>query len=351
MERMIGRKFFLGIRYKDINNWCSVYISYSRRRVGVEQMKNGVLSYMEYPYTFTVGTPYLLAANVKSGRVQVSVNGIPQFTWSLPDWTTVGKIGLSTDFAFAHFDDLIISDAYFPNTSLFGLNSITAGNYHTCESFANNVVRCWGVNAFGQLGNGTLSNSSTPVAVSGVSNVLAITAGGSHTCALLLDQTVKCWGFNFYGQLGDGTTNNSSVPVAVVGLSNVVAVSAGGNHTCALLSDSTLKCWGNNVYGQLGNGSTTTSSRAVTVMGISNAGTITAGGFHACTRLWDSTLKCWGNNAFGELGNISTTSSSTPVVVQNGNSGNATATGAAVSAGGYHTCTLLGGWVYCWGAN
>jgi alpha-tubulin suppressor-like RCC1 family protein len=118
-----------------------------------------------------------------------------------------------------------------------------------------------------QLGDGTTTDRTTPVTVSGLSNAVAIAAGYEHTCTLLSDGTVKCWGYNGYGQLGDGTTTDRTTPVTVSGLSNALAIAADRWHTCALLSDGTVKCWGSNFHGQLGDeGTETNSYTPVTVL-------------------------------------------------------------------------------------
>ncbi|MFX8285805.1 hypothetical protein ABTL53_19895, partial [Acinetobacter baumannii] len=68
-------------------------------------------------------------------------------------------------------------------------------------------------NDFGQLGDGNLVSSTTPVPVTGLTDVEQISGGTFHSLALRSDGTVWAWGSNIYGQLGDGTFNDSSLPV------------------------------------------------------------------------------------------------------------------------------------------
>ena len=76
-------------------------------------------------------------------------------------------------------------------------------------------VKGWATGS-GQLGDGTNTDSSVPVTVTGLSGAVAIDAGASHSCAVLDDDSARCWGRNFDGQLGDGTTTDSSLPLPVV---------------------------------------------------------------------------------------------------------------------------------------
>src|SRR5256714_14535468 len=127
-------------------------------------------------------------------------------------------------------------------------------------------TRAWGYNAYGELGNGSTTKSTVPVAVSGLgSGVRSVSAGISHALALLNDGTVRAWGANEDGQLGIGNDSGpetcsfepcSTKPLSVSGLSGVTAVSGGGVHNLALRSDATVMAWGGNGTGELGNGTT-----------------------------------------------------------------------------------------------
>jgi alpha-tubulin suppressor-like RCC1 family protein len=246
------------------------------------------------------------------------------------------------------------------------LTQITAGYEHTCALDSTGTAYCWGLNAYGQLGDGSTTSSNVPVAVD-ISGVLAgqtltqITVGVVNTCALDSAGDAYCWGWNAFGQLGDGTTTSSSVPVAVQ-TSGVLAgkaltqITAGGYDACALDSAGDAYCWGWNTSGQLGDGNTTSSSVPVAVDagGVLAGKTltqITAGRDHTCAVTTADVAYCWGFNSVGQLGDGNTTDSSLPVAVDTGGALAGKAL-TEITVGSYDTCALdAAGASYCWGYN
>ncbi|HWX45481.1 MAG TPA: IPT/TIG domain-containing protein, partial [Solirubrobacteraceae bacterium] len=222
-----------------------------------------------------------------------------------------------------------------------GLSEVIAVAASYNSSFAllrNGTVMAWGLNEFGILGKGTTIESAnpTPAPVSGLSEVTAIAAGlGGSGTALLRNGTVMDWGYGGQGQLGDGTETSSDVPVVVSGLSGVAALPNGGE-SMALLSNGTVMDWGLGSNGRLGNGTEGGSSDVpVTVSGLTGAIAIAAGFEHRLALLGNGTVMAWGAGGSGQLGNGSETGSDVPVAVSG-------LTGAtAIAAGQYFSLATV----------
>lgn len=209
-----------------------------------------------------------------------------------------------------------------PVSGLSTVASISSGWDQTCAVLTSGAARCWGNNGEGELGNGTTTGSTTPVAVSGLSSAVAVISTGTwHTCAVLVSGAARCWGSNAAGNLGNGTTTTATTPVAVSGLSSgVTTISAGSSYaTCATLATGAVRCWGANGQGTLGNGTTTDAHLPVQVSGLtSGVASVSVGSWHSCGVTTTGGARCWGYNQFGGLGNGTTTRSLTPVTVIGG---------------------------------
>ncbi len=239
--------------------------------------------------------------------------------------------------------------------------AIAGGSAHTIaisDYTANMEVWAWGVNQYGQVGDGTTTIRKTPVQVSGLTDVGAIAGGGDygsisgHTIAVKNDGTVWAWGENRWGQLGDGTTINRPTPVQVSGLTNVLPVptfiAGGGDHSIALKNDGTVWAWGRGDYGQLGDGTWTSKATPVQVNGLTGVMAVAAGGggFHSIALRYDRTVWAWGRGGACELGDGICRNRNTPVQVSG-------LTNVIAIAGGYfHSIALKNdGTVWAWGYN
>jgi alpha-tubulin suppressor-like RCC1 family protein len=237
---------------------------------------------------------------------------------------------------------------------------VSSGGHHTCAVSPTGGLTCWGRNLNGELGDATNTNNGSPTQVSGLtSGIVQVTTGGNHTCALTSGGAVKCWGLNDYGQLGQGGGNRNT-PGDVTALpSGVIQIEAGELHTCALTAAGGVKCWGNNSLGQLGDTTNTFRSAPADVSGLtSGVKSIASGDSHTCAVLTDGTAKCWGLNEDGQLGNGVNTSlgvgvTSPVTVLASGPPTPITLTGIArLATGRTHTCALMDdGSVNCWGRN
>ena len=255
--------------------------------------------------------------------------------------------------------------------------AVDAGHEFTCAVLDDGSVRCWGRNEYAQLGQGTATlqeNKPTdPSAVPAVTlgpaaNAVAVSAGFLFGCALLSDGAVKCWGLNAVGQLGQGDATNRMTkaqldvlaPIVLGG--KAVQIATGDTHACALLADGSVKCWGHGAaIGQettepIGKLAGDMAALQPVFLGAGRtAKAISAGGTHTCVLLDDGDVKCWGTNIWGELGqdddkrwgeSPGDMAALQPVFLGAGH------TAKAISAGATHTCAILDdGTVKCWGDN
>jgi hypothetical protein len=221
---------------------------------------------------------------------------------------------------------------------------------HTCAVKASTqLIYCWGHRFNGRVGDisGYALQQTKPVAVGSGLAFVQVAAGQSHTCGLTGAGQAWCWGYNAYGQLGDNTTTDRSTPVAVQqGGVTFTSITAGQYHTCGLTSAGAAWCWGYNVYGQLGDNTTT---QRLTPVAVQQGGvtftSITADFYHTCGLTSAGAAYCWGYNVYGQLGDNSVTQRLAPVAVVGGLSWSAIVSSPVA----YHTCGLAGTQAYCWG--
>ncbi len=250
--------------------------------------------------------------------------------------------------------------------------AISGGYLHTCALLDDGTVRCWGSNAYDQLGTGTgnIGDNETPGSLPPVDlgagrTAVAISAGSLHTCALLDNGTGKCWGYGEGGRLGYGNTSNVPIPSAVGAVDlgpgrTAVSIVAAERHSCAILDNGTVRCWGEAFSGQLGYGNTSSVGDNETPGSVPpvdlgtdrNALAITGGRYFTCALLDNGTERCWGESLYGQLGYGNTTTigdNEAPGLVGPVNLGSGHGV-LATTAGDSHSCALFDtGKVRCWG--
>ena len=245
---------------------------------------------------------------------------------------------------------------------------LTGGAHHTVAVCPNGNVAAWGRNNHGQLGDGTKTNRSGPVAVKGLSSVEKVVSANKFNLALRADGTVWSWGNNEYGQLGNGNRQDQNTPVKVKNLDNVTDIQVTTYRSYALQEDGTLWGWGRNsrrfilgdgtyqrqetpvkildnvsdfiatvnaVFvlredgtvwswgmdydGSLGNGAAGKTNQPVKVKNLADVQQIYAksSGNHAFALDANNTLWGWGTNNCGQLGDGTTTDREQPVQIRN----------------------------------
>jgi alpha-tubulin suppressor-like RCC1 family protein len=198
------------------------------------------------------------------------------------------------------------------------IRGLAVGAFHTCISTSDSRVWCWGDNAAGALGIGTLKPTQVPVAVdlSGITvppgitlDEVAASAGwGNQSCLRLSNGSVYCWGQGSAGELGDGTAALRTAPSTPVttdalGSAKLVEISLGYQYACGRADDGTVWCWGRNKRGVLGIDDAVDAPHTtpVQVVGLSGIRQIAAGHRTACAIDDMQRLFCWGSNRRGQV--------------------------------------------------
>ena len=238
---------------------------------------------------------------------------------------------------------------------------LATGNSHTCAILENGSAMCWGLDNYGQLGDGgdatNLIKPTSFVSIDGGQTVAQIYARQLRTCIVLDDNSASCWGFNEDGQAGDDSTNTYKSPSVKVEFpqgKGVKSMGMGLKHTCAILEDDTLTCWGLDSHGALGNGDSDTSDKytpqTITTPSDRKVVKVEPGETHTCILLDDGGVMCWGRDNAGQLGNGDTSDTihtpSSNVELPEGRAA------TDLSVGNHHSCALLdNGSITCWGLN
>jgi alpha-tubulin suppressor-like RCC1 family protein len=232
---------------------------------------------------------------------------------------------------------------------------LATGDDHACVVLTDGNVSCWGDDYYGQLGNGAAAGSvAAPPAGFSIGGVAsAITAGSGHTCAAQTNGDVRCWGDDAFGQLGDGVAasdlTSPSTPLALPAPGDANRVAAGRYHTCALLTDGKITCWGSNSRGQLGRtgASQYVPPSPIVLPGPGTAVDVDTGSYHSCALLTDSTVACWGTSSAAGIDTVNFFESAPTLVALP-----APGTATAISTGDDHTCAVLtDGKITCWGSD
>ena len=194
-----------------------------------------------------------------------------------------------------------------------GINSysqvLSLGDYHSGVIAQDGSLYMWGVNDFGQIGDGTTKNRYKPTKI--LDHVVSVSLGDYYSGAITQDGSLYMWGSNVYGQIGDGTTEDRYKPTKI--LDHVIAVSLGYCHSGAITQDGSLYMWGRNYYGEIGDG--TEEDRYKPTKILDHVIAVSLGVGHSGAITQDDSLYMWGWNSDGQIGDGTTKARYTPTQI------------------------------------
>jgi alpha-tubulin suppressor-like RCC1 family protein len=185
---------------------------------------------------------------------------------------------------------------------------VSAASNHAVALRTNGTLWAWGLGTSGQIGDNNISCRSSPVSVvGGFTDWCQVSTNGGTTLAVRSNGTAWAWGGNGFGQIGDGTTTNRSSPVSVVGGFTdwcQVSMSKTIGSSFGIRRNGTLWAWGCNRYGSLGTNNTINRSSPVSVVGgFTDWCQVSSSGEHTVAVRTNGTAWAWGNGRLGQIAN------------------------------------------------
>ncbi len=233
------------------------------------------------------------------------------------------------------------------NYQTIGTGSAGSYSYSNCAITTGGILKCWGYNTYGGVGDGTTTHRSSPVTIDGGTNYSKVSNGYHGACGITTTGVLKCWGYNPYYQVGDGSTTNRLSPVVVDGGTNYSQVVRGIHSTCAITTAGVLKCWGYNANGTVGNGTTTNVTAPTVIDGGTTYSYLTNSlSYTMCAITTTGVLKCWGLGTSGQIGNSASLTRLSPTIVNSGTSYSAVSNGLDATCG-----VTTAGVLRCWGID
>ncbi|XMB72031.1 leucine-rich repeat protein [Mycoplasmatota bacterium WC30] len=250
------------------------------------------------------------------------------------------------------------------------ISDVNLGYYHSAGITSEGRVFTWGANNNGELGDGTIISSYTPIEITSQFDlnegeyITSISLGFHHSSALTSEGRLFMWGKNYYGQLGDGTTTYRSIPTEITSQFNlnesetIINVSLSYNYSLAITSEGRVFTWGYNCFGVLGDGTIIDRHTPVEItsqFNLSESETITyvSLGYGFASAITSAErIFTWGWNSEGQLGDGTTSTSYNPLEITSQFNLNEGETIISMSLADEHSSALTSeGRIFTWGDN
>jgi len=235
-----------------------------------------------------------------------------------------------------------------PNTIFTDFNSCVSNPNSIINAFVttDGKLYAWGSNTYGNIGDGSMVDRSSPVQIGTDTNWSIIDASDTHTVAIKTDGTLWAWGINDYGQLGNNSIIDASSPQQIGTNTNWTKCAVGNKFTIAITNTGTMWSCGYNYNGQLGITNRVDKSSLTQILG-NTWSDVKTGLVNSVAKKTDNTLWLWGDNASGQLGNASSGSDYNPSPIQE-STGSAWTTFTCMNTA---VAAIKSGNIYTWGQN